>query len=124
MANITFSSKLHKDKTVYAIAGSHKKTILELAKENPIPIDFSCGDGECGTCLGKVSSIDQASHNAYGHMGGPLNVREVTVLKGLGKITQTQIDQMYVDDLPPIEWRLACQYIVRDEDILVEYPSR
>jgi ferredoxin len=124
MANITFSSKLHKDKTVYAIAGSHKKSILELAKENHIPIDFSCGDGECGTCLVKVSSIDQASHNAYGHMGGPLNVREVTVLKGLGKITQTQIDQMYVDDLPPIEWRLACQYIVRDEDILVEYPSR
>lgn len=57
-------------------------------------------------------------------MGGPLNVREVTVLKGLGKITQAQIDQMYVDDLPPIEWRLACQYIVRDEDIVVDYPSR
>ncbi len=124
MANITFSSKLHKDKTVYATAGSHKKTILELAKENHIPIDFSCGDGECGTCLVKISSIDKASHNKYGHMGGPLNAREVNVLKGLGKITQAQIDQMYIDDLPPTEWRLACQYIVRDEDIMVEYPSR
>lgn len=124
MANVTFSSKLHKDKTVYAVAGSHKQTILELAKDNHIPIDFSCGDGECGTCLVKVSSVDTASRNKYGHMGGPLNAREVTVLKGLGKITQTQIEQMYVDDLPPTEWRLACQYIVRDEDIVVEYPSR
>ncbi|OHC65370.1 MAG: ferredoxin [Rhodocyclales bacterium GWA2_65_19] len=124
MANVTFSSPLHKDKTVYAVAGSHKKTILELAKENHIPIDFSCGDGECGTCLVKVSSIDPASRNKYGHMGGPLNACEVTVLKGLGKISQAQIDQMYVDDLPPTEWRLACQYIVRDEDIVVAYPSR
>ena len=124
MALITFTSPLHKDKTVYAVAGSHTDTILQLAKNNHIPIDFSCGDGECGTCLVKVSSVDKSSQNKYGHMGGALNDREVTVLKGLGKITQAQIEQMYVDDLPPTEWRLACQYIVRDEDILVEYPSR
>ena len=124
MANITFSSPLHKDKTVYAVAGSHTQTILQLAKDNHVPIDFPCGDGECGTCLVKVSSVDKASHNKYGHMGGPLTVREVAVLKDMGKIKQAQIDQMYVDDLPPTEWRLACQYIVRDEDILVEYPSK
>ena len=124
MANIIFSSQLHKDKTVYAVAGSHTETILQLAKDNHIPIDFSCGDGECGTCLVKVNSVDKSSQNKYGHMGGPLNNREVTVLKEMGKISQEQIDQMYVDDLPPTEWRLACQYIVRDEDILVEYPSR
>ena len=108
-ANITFSSELHKDKTVYAIAGSHRQTLLELAKEYHVPIDFSCGDGECGTCLVKVASIDPASNNRYGHMGGALNHREVAVLKEMGKITQEQIDQMYVDDLPPTKWRLACQ---------------
>ncbi len=124
MANITFSSPLHKDITVYAVAGSHTQTILQLAKDKHIPIDFSCGDGECGTCLVKVSSVDKDSHNRYGHMGGALNEREIKVLKGMGKITQEQIEQMYVDDLPSTEWRLACQYIVRDEDILVEYPSR
>jgi len=42
------------------------------------------------------------------------------VLKELGKLTQDQIDQLMVDDLPS-EWRLACQTIVRDEDLLVEY---
>jgi ferredoxin len=119
MPTVTFSSPLHRDKTVYAVAGSHKQTILELAKANHIPIDFSCGDGECGTCLVRVFSIDKKKRMAH-----PLNEREVVVLKDLGKITQDQIDQMRVDDLMPTEWRLACQMVIRDEDIVVEYPSR
>ena len=31
MPNVTFSSPLHKDKTVYAVAGSHTKSLLTLA---------------------------------------------------------------------------------------------
>ena len=124
MALVTFSSPMHKDKTVYAIAGSHKQTILELAKANHIPIDFNCGNGECGTCLVKVWSIDKEKNKTrYAHMSGPLNAREEKVLKDLGKVSQAEIDQMRVDDFPPNEWRLACQMIVRDEDIVVEYPS-
>ena len=119
MALITFSSPMHKDKTVYAVAGSHTQTILALAKEHHIPIDFGCQEGNCGTCLVKVTSIDRKSR-----LGGPLTDREVAVLKELGKITQAQIDQMRVDDLPPTEWRLACQLVLRDEDVLVEYPSQ
>ncbi|HEX8986585.1 MAG TPA: 2Fe-2S iron-sulfur cluster binding domain-containing protein [Rhodocyclaceae bacterium] len=120
MPLITFSSPLHKDKTVYAVAGDHKRTILQIAKGNHIPIDCSCEDGECGTCLVKVTVIDKNKPR----MGNPLNEREQKVLKEMGKITQAQIDQMMVDDFPPNEWRLACQVIVRDEDLLVEYPSR
>jgi len=120
MANITFSSVLHKDKTVYAVAGSHKKTILEIAKENHVPIDFSCGDGECGTCLVKVRSVKKGAER----MGHPLTEREINVLKDMGKITKEQVVQMEVDDLVPTEWRLACQMVMRDEDIIVDYPSR
>ncbi len=120
MALITFSSRLHKDKTVYAVAGSHTQTILTLAKENHIPIDFGCGNGECGTCLVKVSSVD----TKRSPMGGPLTDREINVLKEMGHVTQAQNDQKRVDDIPPTQWRLACQMIVRDEDILVEYPSK
>ena len=120
MANITFSSVLHKDKTVYAVAGSHKKNILEIAKENHVPIDFSCGDGECGTCLVKVHSTKQRSKR----MGHPLTEREINVLKDMGKITKEQVEKMEVDDLVPSEWRLACQMVMRDEDIIVDYPSR
>jgi ferredoxin len=119
MPNITFSSPLHKDKTVYAVAGSHTKSLLTLAKEHHIPIDFSCQDGECGTCLIKVTNLSRK-----GPMGGPLTDREIKVLKDMGKITQEEIDAMKVDDTVHTSWRLACQMVLRDEDILVEYPSR
>ena len=85
MALITFTSPMHKDKTVYAVAGSHTQTILTLAKEHHIPIDFGCQEGNCGTCLVKVSSVD-GKRTA---MGGPLNVREVAALTELGHITKT-----------------------------------
>ncbi|HEY4580174.1 MAG TPA: 2Fe-2S iron-sulfur cluster-binding protein [Candidatus Acidoferrales bacterium] len=115
MALITFSSPEYKDKTVYAIAGSHTQTILKLALENKIPIQFNCANGECGTCLVKVSSLDKKER-----MGGPLSDKEKSVLVDLGKLTREEIERMAVDDLPT-DWRLACQVIVRDEDILVEY---
>jgi len=115
MANITFSNPGYKDKTVYATAGSHTETILKIAKQNQIPISFSCGDGECGTCLIKVTSL-----SAKGRMGGPLTDKEKSVLVESGKVTAEEVEKMAVDDLPT-SWRLACQMIVRDEDLLVEY---
>jgi ferredoxin len=115
MALITFSSPACRDKTVYAVAGSFTETVLKIAQENKIPIDFNCQDGECGTCLVKVMSLENKTR-----MGGPLTDKEKIVLKDLGKITDADIEEMSVDDLPT-PWRLACQLIVRDEDILVEY---
>ncbi len=116
MALVTFTSPQYRDKTLYAVAGSHTQTILKLALENKIPINFECEDGECGTCLVKVSRIDKKNQR----MGGPLTEKEKTVLKQLGKLNNQQLETMVVDDLPS-EWRLACQVIVRDEDIQVEY---
>jgi ferredoxin len=117
MALVTFSSPEYKDKTVYAVAGSHTETLLKLARENKIPISYECQDGECGTCLVKVSSIDAKKRQ---RMGGPLTEKEKEVLRTSGKLTKEEMEQMIVDDLPS-PWRLACQMIVRDEDILVEY---
>lgn len=116
MALITFTNPDYRDKTVYAVAGSHTQSVLKLALENKIPINFSCEDGECGTCVVKVSSIDKKIQR----MGGPLTEKEKTVLKQLGKVTAEELETMIVDDLPS-EWRLACQMIVRDEDLRVEY---
>lgn len=117
MPTITFSNPDHKDKTVYAVAGSHTETLLKLAKANKIPIAFDCQDGECGTCLVKVSSLDNKTR-----MGGPPTEKERNLLKQLGKINDDDIKQILVDDFPP-PWRLACQMIVRDENILVEYST-
>lgn len=116
MANVTFTNPGYRDKTVYAVAGSHTQTILKLALENKIPINFSCQDGECGTCVIKVTSIDKKMER----MGGTMTEKEKALLKEIGKVSDAELEQMIVDDLPP-PWRLACQMIVRDEDIRVEY---
>lgn len=115
MAVVTFTHESYKDKSVYATAGSHTQTILKLARENKIPIDFECEDGNCGTCVVKVTSLDDK-----GLMGGPLTEKEKSVLRSLGKLSKEEMEQMIVDDLPS-PWRLACQMIVRDEDIRIEY---
>ena len=75
MALVTFSNPEYKDKTVYAVAGSHTQTLLKLARENKIPINFECEDGECGTCLVKVSSVDKKLER----MGGTLTEKEKAV---------------------------------------------
>ncbi len=116
MALVTFSSPDYKDKTIYAVAGSHTETLLKIAKEHKVPVHHDCQDGECGNCLVHVTSVD----NKTQRMGGPLTDKEKTVLRQLGKITHEDIERMAVDDIPT-EWRLACQMIVRDEDILVAY---
>jgi ferredoxin len=115
MALVTFSSPEYKDKTVYAVAGSHTESLLKIAKEYQVPIGFDCEDGECGTCAVRVTSVDKKQR-----MGYHLTEKEKTVLRSIGRLSKNDLEKLIVDDLPS-EWRLACQMIVRDEDILVEY---
>jgi hypothetical protein len=53
-------------------------------------------------------------------MGYHLTEKEKAVLREIGKLSKAELERLIVDDMPS-EWRLACQMIVRDEDILVEY---
>ncbi|MDC7788587.1 ferredoxin [Rhodoplanes tepidamans] len=115
MADVTFTSPaMPKDVTVYAIAGD-TRTLLSVAKEHKVPIHFECENGECGSCACEVSVLSGKTP-----LGISLTEKEKTVLKLAGKITQQQIDDAEVKDLPP-PWRLACQFIVRHEDILVKF---
>jgi ferredoxin len=114
MPNVTFSSPLlHKDVTVYAVAGD-TKTILAVAEANKIPIPFECKDGECGSCLVEVITLTGKT------MGSTLTEKEKALLKSLGKITAEDIRRAEVEDVMP-RWRSACQFIVRDQDILVKF---
>ena len=115
MPIVTFTNPEYKDKTVYAVAGSHTETLLKIAKEYKVPIEFDCEDGECGTCAVRVKSVDRKQR-----MGYHLTEKEKNILRSLGKLTKEDLERLIVDDMPS-EWRLACQMIVRDEDILVEY---
>lgn len=115
MADVTFTSPaMPKDVTVYATAGD-TRTLLSVAKEHKVPIHFECENGECGSCACQVTVLSDKTP-----LGIALTEKEKTVLKLAGKITDTQIHDAEVKDLPP-PWRLACQFIVRNEDILVKF---
>jgi len=81
MPNVTFSSPLlHKDLTVYAIAGD-TSTVLAIAEANKVPIPHDCRNGECGSCLIEVVTLSGKT------MGSLLTENEKTQLKSIGKIT-------------------------------------
>ncbi|WP_341888518.1 2Fe-2S iron-sulfur cluster-binding protein [Variovorax sp. YR752] len=115
MANVTFTSpRLQRDVTVYAVAGD-THTLLSVAKQHKVPLNFECENGECGSCLIQVSVL-----SGKAPVGMSLTEKEKTVLRYAGKITQAQIDDAETNDRPP-PWRLACQFIVRHEDVLVTF---
>ncbi len=115
MANVTFTSpRMKRDVTVYAVAGD-THSLLAVAQANKIPVDFECQNGECGSCAIQVTVLSGKTP-----MGIALTEKEKTALKLAGKITPAQIADAETNDRPP-PWRLACQFIVRNEDILVTF---
>lgn len=115
MTNVTFSSpSMARDVTVYAVAGD-RGTILGVAKAHKIPIPFDCQDGECGSCLVEVKTLDPARKTTIA-----LTEKEKEGLRQLGKITREEIHDAEVNDIAP-RHRLACQCFVRNEDILVSF---
>jgi ferredoxin len=105
---------MKKDVTVYAVAGD-TKTLLSVAKANNIPVMSECENGECGSCQVQVSVLSSKTP-----IGVALTEKEKLVLKLAGKINAEQIADAETKDLPP-PWRLACQMVVRDEDIVVTF---
>lgn len=115
MATIYFSSPLLRtNRKVEAIAGK-RSTLLGVAKENDIKIPCDCEDGECGSCLVKVTHLDGERTKAI-----MLTDKEANVLKSIGKLPEHEAERANVRDIPPT-YRLACQTIVTDEDLLVEF---
>ena len=115
MANITFSSPaMKKDITVYAVAGD-RRSLLSVAQENQVPIHYECQDGECGSCAVQVLPLSGKSPK-----GVHLTEKEKTVLLLSGKVSKEELEQIEVTDVAP-EWRLACQYMILDDDILVKF---
>lgn len=115
MGNVTFSSPLlARDVTVYATAGD-TQTLLKVAQKNKIPLPFECEDGECGSCVMEVKELSDKPF-----MAQSLTEKERATLLAAGKLSKAMIEEAVVNDRPP-PFRLACQFIVRDEDILVKF---
>lgn len=115
MATIYFSSPvMHHNLKVEAVAGK-RSTLLGVALEHNVKIPTECGDGKCGSCLVKVTHLDGLRVK-----GVVITDKERIILKSLGKLPKHEEERANVKDLPPT-WRLACQTIVTDEDLLVEF---
>ncbi|HET9701999.1 MAG TPA: 2Fe-2S iron-sulfur cluster-binding protein [Burkholderiales bacterium] len=115
MANVTFSSpRMKKDVTVYATAGD-RHSILGLATQHRIPIECDCRNGECGSCVVEVLHL-----GAKPPMGVHLTEKEKVALLLTGKVKKPELEAIEVTDLAP-RYRLACQYMVLDEDIVVKF---
>ncbi len=115
MANVTFSSPaMKKNVTVYAVAGD-RQTILGLAQKHGIPLHHECQNGECGSCVVEVMHL-----GAKPPLATHLTEKEKTVLVLAGKLKKQDLAELELKDLAP-NWRLACQYMLLDEDIVVKF---
>jgi len=112
MPLITFASQECTGKTVFAVFGRTPDTLLEIARANRIPLRFNCGEGECGDCAVWVKHFDNGLFFGY-----PLDKKEQQALRAVGKLKGVPPLKRRV----PGEWHLACRFIPRDEDIVVEY---
>lgn len=116
MATITFTTddSRKRDVTVYAVAGD-TSTILTLAEKNDVKIPFDCRDGNCGSCLIEVSYPAGKPKMAIA-----LTEKEKDMLKQMGKLSTAELENAEVNDVAP-HYRLACQFIARDEDTVVRF---
>jgi ferredoxin len=118
MPVITFNSPaMHKDVRIYAPAGD-THTVLAVAQKNGVKIPYDCKDGDCGSCLILVEFTENANNKAK--MAITLSEKEKAKLRELGKITAKEIQDAEVDDLAP-HYRLACQFIVREEEVIIHF---
>jgi len=115
MATVYFSSPImRKNKKITPIVGK-RDALLGIAKENDIKIPYECEDGRCGSCVVEVTHLD--GEHIKGVM---LTDKEREGLKNIGKLTPKDAQRASVNDMPP-KHRLACQMIITDEDLLVEF---
>ena len=115
MPIVAFSSPtLHRDLRAYATAGD-THAILVVAEKNGVKIPHDCRNGECGSCLIRVEYVEGKPK-----MGVSLTEKEKATLKSLGKITEAEIEDAEVRDIPP-PFRLACQFVARDEEVVIHF---
>lgn len=115
MATVYFSSPImRKNKKVIPVVGK-RDALLGVAEENGVKIPHECKDGRCGSCLVQITHLDGEDIK-----GQTLTDKEREGLKNIGKLSKKDAERASVGDLPP-KFRLACQMIVPDEDLLVTF---
>ena len=112
MGSVTFLGMQLVDRVIIEFkAGS---SLLDIAIKNQIPLPCDCMKGDCGTCAVKVVSLQHETSMVQ------LSNRERILLREARKISNVQYYAEALPDHPPL-WRLACEYKVTDEKIMVAF---
>ncbi|HUW98775.1 MAG TPA: hypothetical protein VMV40_08050 [Acidiferrobacter sp.] len=114
MGRITFLAAPFEAERIVTVAPDCALTLLTLTREMPWPPQKMCGDGMCGACAVKVVLLDTDGVERT----VSLSLEEKMILYQVGKLTDAEYRASTLPVSPAL-WRLACQYVVRDEDILV-----
>ena len=116
MIEVTFLSMKMRDRVTVNVKRDEQRTLLSLMREFRIPGYCRCEEGKCGSCAVKILPRP----GQPGAKAVSLSEKEKRALIKRGKYSSAQLKQPSVPDMPPL-WRLACQYVVGDEPILVAF---
>jgi ferredoxin len=117
MASITFlAQRQHGGMTerIQVRRRCRRCTLLELIEQHGLRHRCECRTGTCGSCAVRVAVL----HPEGGPPGICLGHTERETLFAGGRLTRQQYASPILACGRPI-WRLACQYIVGEEDIVV-----
>jgi ferredoxin len=106
------------DKTVTIdVTPGERRTLLSVAKDYGVPILFNCEAGECGACLVHVDTVAVGERPV-----APPTEQEKFLLQAMRMLTARDIEAAERLGVPP-DVRLACQYELGDEEIVVYFKS-
>jgi len=109
------------DKTVTVdVMPGERRTLLSAALDAGVPILFNCGTGDCAACLVHVDTLSTSRPESQ--PVAPLTGVEKLVLEAMSLLTRKDIVAAERDGIPPTN-RLACQYALGDEEIVVSFES-
>lgn len=104
------------DKTVTVDAAlGERPTLLAVATNAGVPVLFNCEVGDCGACLVQVDTLSTGRRGA-----APLTENEKLLLQAMSMLTAEDIEAAEREGVQP-DVRLACQYVVRDEEIVIYF---
>jgi len=120
MSSVTFLGPLKPggklERLEVRLSPSRYYTLLDLFRQYGLPKACGCGKGQCGSCAVKVAVLGGRARYARTR----LSKTEREALFASGKLTRQQYESRYLTTAAPL-WRLACQYVIRDQDIVVAY---
>lgn len=90
-----------------------RPTLLAVAREHGIPVLFNCEAGGCAACIVHVEP-------ATARVLPALTVEEEFLLRAMGRL-ESGLETDSTSQRP--RFRLACQYVVGDEDIVVDFTN-